>query len=101
MNFSFADAISQLTNGKAAKRPSWRGYVKRVDSAETEGAYSLVFVKPNGTTTYTFAIASDGTITTSDTLTLDVDLFASMLSNDWLVGSAADFEAARSGTGNW
>lgn len=101
MNCSFADAINLLTDGQAAKRPSWRGYVKRVDASETEGAYNLVFVKPDGTTTYTFAISADGTITTSDTLTLDVDLFGALLSNDWLVGSTADFEAARSGTGNW
>jgi len=100
MNFSFADAINQLTNGKACKRPSWRGYVKRVDVG-TEGAYNIVFVKPNGTTTYTFAFSAQGVCTTSDTLTMDTDLFVGMCSTDWIVGNTTDFESARGGTGNW
>ena len=100
MNFTFADAINQLTDGKAAKRPSWRGYVKREDIG-TNGAYKIVFVKPDGTTTYSYNVSADGAITTSDTLTMDVDLFAAMLSSDWLVGATADFEIARDGTGNW
>lgn len=98
MNYSFADAISQLTNGKAAKRPAWGGYVKRVDG--TDGAYSIVYVKRDGTQN-TYAIASDGTITTSAAITQDVDLFAGMISNDWMIGNTADFETARLGTGTW
>lgn len=100
MNYSFADAINQLKNGKACKRPSWRGYVKRMDVG-TDGAYNIVFVKPNGTTTYTYSVTSDGVWSTTDTLVMDVDLFVGMCSTDWLVGATDDFESARSGTGNW
>jgi len=100
MNYSFADAVNQLTNGKACKRPSWRGYVKRVDVG-TEGAYQIVFVKPDGTTTYTYSVSAAGVITTSDTLTLDVDLFAAMISTDWQIGNTADYETSRGGSGNW
>lgn len=100
MNYSFADAMSQLSNGRAAKRPAWRGYVKREDVG-TDGAYDIVFVKPDGTTTYTYSVSAAGVITTSDSLTMDVDLFAGMCSTDWMIGNTDDFEAARSGTGNW
>lgn len=102
---TFADIIAQLENGKAAKRPSWRGFVKKVAGA-TEGAYDIVFVKPaaaagQSPTTYTYHIAANGTITTSDTLTMDVELFASMCSTDWFMASTSEFEAALAGTGTW
>lgn len=95
---TFADAIAQLTDGKAAKRPNWAGYVKRVDGEN--GAYSIVFVKRAGTQN-TYAVSSAGVITTEGAVSLDVDLFAGMLSTDWLIGDAASFEQGRTGTGTW
>ena len=100
MNYSFADAVRQLVAGKACKRPSWRGYVKREDVG-TEGAHKIIFVKPDGTTTYTYNVSAEGVITTTDTLTLDVDLFAGMIANDWQVGNVYDCEISRSGSGSW
>ena len=97
MNYSFADAVSLLTDGKACKRPS-NGYLKRVDGEE--GAYSLVFVKREGAQS-TYAVSAAGAIPNASPISLDVDLFAGMVSNDWIVGSTAEFEAARSGSGVW
>lgn len=98
MNYSFADAVSMLTDGKACKRPSWNGYLKRVDGAD--GAYNLVFIKRDGTSS-TYAVSSTGVITNSSAISLDVDLFAGMISNDWIVGNTSEFEAARGGSGTW
>ena len=95
---TFADAIASLTDGRAAKRPSWNGYVKRVDGQS--GAYVLTFKNRSGTE-YAFNVSAAGVITTSASLSMDVDLFAGMLSTDWLTGSTTDFEAGRSGTGTW
>ncbi len=98
MGSSFADAIAQLTNGKATKRPSWAGYVKRTDG--TDGAYSIVYVKRDGTQN-TYTISSTGGITTSGAITQDVELFAGMISNDWIIGDVDQFETARTGSGTW
>ena len=95
---SFADAIAQLTDGKAAKRPNWAGYVKRVD--EQDGAYSIVFVKRDGTQN-TYATSADGVITTEAAVSMDAELFAAMCSTDWIIGAAASFEQARTGSGTW
>lgn len=95
---SFADAIAQLTDGKACKRPNWSGYVKRVDGQE--GAYSIVFVKRDGTQN-TYAVSAAGVITTEGAVSMDPDLLAGMLSTDWIIGDAAGFEQARTGTGTW
>ena len=95
---SFADAIAQLTDGKAAKRPNWAGYVKRVDGEG--GAYSIVFVKRDGTMN-TYAVSAEGVITTEGAVSMDADLFAAMCSTDWIIGDAADFEQGRTGTGTW
>lgn len=95
---SFADAISQLSDGKAAKRLNWAGYVKRVDGQEH--AYSIVFVKRDGTQN-TYAVSEDGVITTEGAISMDVELFAAMCSTDWIVGDAASFEQGRTGTGTW
>ena len=95
---SLADAIAQLTNGKACKRPNWAGYVKRVDGQD--GAYSIVFVKRDGTQN-TYAVAANGTITTSSAVSMDPDLFAAMCSTDWIIGDTASFEQGRTSTGTW
>lgn len=98
MNMSFADAISQLTDGKAAKRPNWAGYVKRVDGQD--GAYRIVFVKRDGTQN-TYAVSAAGVVTTESAVTMDADLFGAMCSTDWIVGDTSGFEEARTGTGTW
>lgn len=95
---SFADAIAQLTDGKAAKRPNWAGYVKRVDGQE--GAYSIVFVKRDGTQN-TYSVSAAGVITTEGAVSMDADLFAAMCSVDWIIGYTASFEQGRTGTGTW
>ena len=95
---SFASAIAQLTDGKAAKRPNWAGYVKRVDG--DAGAYNVVFVKRDGTQS-TYSFSASGTITTSGAVTMDVDLFAAMCSNDWMIGDAESYEEGRTGSGTW
>ena len=95
---SFADAIAQLTDGKAAKRPNWAGYVKRIDGEN--GEYNVVFVKRDGTQN-TYAVTSAGVITTEAAVSMDADLFAAMCSTDWIIGDAASFEQARTGSGTW
>ena len=95
---TFADAIAQLTDGKACKRPSWGGYVKRVDGQD--GAYEIVFVQRDGTQK-TYSVSTAGVITTESAVSMDVDLFAGMCSTDWIVGDAASYEEARTGTGIW
>ena len=96
---NFADAIAQLTDGKAAKRPNWAGYVKRVDHDDDAG-YDIVFVKRNGTTN-TYSVSSEGVITTEGAVSMDADLFAAMCSTDWMIGDTASFEQGRTGTGTW
>ena len=95
---SFADAIAQLTDGKAAKRPNWAGYVKRVDGQD--GAYNIVFVKRDGTQN-TYSVSAAGVITTEGAVSMDADLFVAMCSTDWIIGDAASFEQGRTGTGTW
>ena len=95
---SFADAIAQLTDGMAAKRPNWAGYVKRIDGEN--GEYNVVFVKRDGTQN-TYAVTSAGVITTEAAVSMDADLFAAMCSTDWIIGDAASFEQGRTGSGTW
>ena len=95
---SFSDAIAQLTDGKAAKRPNWAGYVKRVDGEN--GSYSIVFVKRDGTQN-TYSVSAAGVVSTEGAVTMDVELFAAMLSRDWMIGDTASFEHGRTGTGTW
>lgn len=63
------EALYRLTNGYAARRPSWKGYVKRVDTV-VDGvvtSYALTFVFADGTeTTYTM-----GTDSAADKVTKD------------------------------
>ena len=95
---SFADAIAQLTDGKAAKRPNWAGYVKSIDGEN--GEYNVGFVKRDGTQN-TYAVTSAGVITTEAAVSMDADLFAAMCSTDWIIGDAASFEQGRTGSGTW
>ncbi len=99
----FAYAIQALSNGQAAKRSTWGGYVKKdVTSAEdaTTETYTLTFVTRSGSQfVYTF----DGTSWTppSGGMTFDAELLEAMCADDWQTGKASAFEAARSGSGLW
>lgn len=99
----FAYVMQNLADGKAAKRPAWGGYVKKTvtsaDGAETE-TYTLTFVKRDGTS---FAYTWDGSAFTppSTAIALDDEFLQAMIADDWTSGSAEDFEASRSGAGDW
>ena len=97
MNYSYADAIYNLEEGRAAKRPRWRGYVKKVNVQE-DGSYDLVYVKKDGTEV-TYHMDGDGVMTCESPLTLSGSLNGDLMSNDWIVGSADEFESARAGDG--
>lgn len=99
----FAYVMQNLMDGQAAKRPSWGGYVKKtVTTAEDSSVetYTLTFVKRDGTS---FIYTWDGTAFVAPTtkIALDDEFLAAMLASDWTSGEAADFELARSGTGDW
>lgn len=96
MNFSFA--LNRLTDGMAAKRPNWSGYIKRVDGGD--GAYNLVFVKRDGSV-YLYSVDANGSVTSSSTLVLSQTLVEGMLADDWVVDTAAACEADRSGNGEF
>lgn len=96
------DQIRYAADGTAWKTPAMRGYVKKTAlDADTygEGAFKLTFVKANGTA-YDF-FWDNGTGTSSSSLTLDRELLGHILNSNWQQGTAADYEAARGGTGTW
>lgn len=99
----FAYVMQNLSSGKAAKRPSWGGYVKKnitsESDAETE-TYTLTFVKRDGTNhVYTW---NGSTFVAPDTMiSLDDEFLSAMLADDWITGDAVAFETARSGSGDW
>ena len=118
------DSIVGSTTRTAAKRPSWAGYVKVSGYNSTTSAYNLTFVTGAATAAQienatvsdsgtsadptddvgAFVLSYDGTGWTmpSAALALDAELWASLIADDWIVGSAADFETARTGgTGRW
>ena len=98
----YLDQIRYAADGTAWKTPSMRGYVKKtVLDATTYGddAFKLSFVKANGTA-YDFYF-DNGTGTSSASLTLDYELLGHILNSNWQQGTAAEFEAARGGTGTW
>ena len=128
MNFS--SILGYLTSGKAAKRASWAGYIKREDKT-VDGSvvgYYIVFVTRAGvqyvyqyttaTGAYTYlgkvSAGSNGAlayataqaaidasaVTASDVLDLDPDLFGSFGSSDWTYSDTANYEASRSGSGS-
>lgn len=122
---TFADAIRSITEfsqGTAVKRPSMRGYVKIKDRNDETGAYKLQFITAEAsagdisggtdsgggtadptddTGSYVFSWSGAAwTAPTGDSaLAVDAQLFAALIADDWAVGDAADYEAARSGGG--
>lgn len=99
MGYSYADAINSLQDGQAAKRPRWRGYVKKGNVAIEDRSYDLTFVKADGTEVV-YHVAADGEQTAETTLVFDGELNADMMSNDWMIGDAEDFEVSRAGSGS-
>lgn len=101
--------------GTAWKTSSMRGYLfKTALDSETygAGAYTLTFRKAaddNGAPVdYVFyfnvdaeASAEAAAAESADGLVLDAELLGHILKATWLSGAAADFEAVRSGTGDW
>ena len=97
MGYYYADAINNLGDGQAAKRPRWRGYIKKINVQE-DGSYDLVYVKKDGTQA-TYHVDAEGIMSCDSPLTLNASLNSDMLSNDWIIGSAEEFESSRSGEG--
>jgi len=96
----FAFIMKNLQPGYAAKRPSWAGYVKKTAaSGAAEDTYTLTFKNRAGTEKVYSVTA--GVISTSDAITMDAELLAAMLSEDWISGTIESFEASRSGQGTW
>lgn len=103
-------ALASLGGGMAMKVPQFAGgYVKRDDVLKADGdewdqKYKLTFVPQyhGGTTEnpFEFVIEVYGGVPTVSApvndLVLDAQLFSAMMfSTEWVVGTAADFEAAR------
>jgi len=100
---TFADAITTIVNSSnvnAVKRTSWGGYVYRSDINETTGAYTLTFKNRSGTT-YEYSYNGSTWTAPSTPAAIDAELLESLIANDWITGTAANFEAARSGQGVW
>ena len=96
----FAYVMKNLQPGQAAKRANWAGYVKKTAAeGAAEGTYTLTFVNRAGTQ-YVYSVV-DGEITATNAATMDAELLAAMLSEDWISGETTAFEASRSGTGTW
>lgn len=99
---TFADAVTNLQDGKAAKRPTWHGYVKRDNDStfSTTGKYTLTYRKANGTD---YVYQWNGTAWVEPTMMVDIDaeLHASMIADDWITGSTEDFETCRQGGHTW
>ena len=89
--------VNQLRDGQAAKRPGWNGYIKKTGSDE-DGTGALTFVKEGGTEVI-YNRMSDGYSPATSPLQIDGALLDGILADDWIVGSAADFERARTRTG--
>lgn len=100
---TFANAVSMLNDGRAAKRSSWGGYVYRTDTAQsTDGSYSLTFKNRTGTEyAYSYNGTTGAWTAPSTKVPFDSDIMASMIANDWTTGKKTDFETARAGGGIW
>lgn len=96
----FAYVIQNLSDGMAAKRPSWGGYVKKTVTETSTGAYTLTFKNRAGTE-YVYTWNGTAWSAPSTPLSVDAEIMAAMAASDWIAGSVADFEAARSGSGVW
>lgn len=100
---TFGNAIQYLTDGRAAKRSSWGGYVKRTDTAQaTDGSYTLTYKNRSGTEyAYSYNGTTGAWTAPATTVPFDAEMHDAMLADDWTTGKTSDFEAARSGSGTW
>lgn len=100
---TFADAIRTIassTTRDAAKRPAWGGYVYRGAIDATTGGYTLTYKNRSGTT-YAYTFSGSAWTAPSTALSIDGELQAAFVADDWIVGTATDFEASRAGSGTW
>ena len=96
---TFANAVSMLTDGRAAKRAGWAGYVSRADTAT---GYTLTFKNRAGTSySYSYSTATGLWTAPATAIPFDADIMAAMVADDWTTGKTSDYEAARSGSGTW
>lgn len=104
------EIIDTAQSGTAWKTPSMRGFMFKTSlDAETygEGAYTLTFRKaansggnPQDYVFY-FNVSTSASAPSAANLILDKELLGHILSNNWQTGKLEDFEAARTGSGNW
>lgn len=112
--------LKHIKDGQAAKRPSMRGYVKRVDApSDSTGKvnkYALTFVTnaesdTEGSFSYTFTVGENGMLSVNlgdlsganaSPVVMDPQLLQHFMADDWEIGSYEDYESVRSGnTGRW
>ena len=107
--------LRSAASGTAWKTSSMRGYLfKTALNATTygTGAYTLTFRKAendNGNPVdYVFYFNVDATaseaaaaVEDADDLVLDSELLGHILKSNWMQGTAADYESARTGGGGW
>ena len=104
------EIIDTAQSGTAWKTPSMRGFMfKEALDAETygEGAYWLVFRKAENVNDmpqdypFYYNVSTSAEVEDATNLILDKELLGHILSNNWQSGKVEDFEAARTGSGNW
>lgn len=121
---NLTDALASIVNSSARnaiRRPSWGGYIKLTDRNSETGAYKLQLVTRaatasqlstpavdnNGTSDNllddfgVYVLEYSGTTTKtwtmpSATLAIDPKFWESLIADDWITGTAEDFEASRS-----
>lgn len=100
---TFADAIRSIvssTTRDAVKRPAWGGYVYRGTVDSTTGGYTLTYKNRAGNT-YVYTFSGSAWTAPSTALDIDGELQEAFVADDWIVGTATDFEASRAGSGTW
>lgn len=100
---TFADAIRSIvssTTRDAVKRPAWGGYVYRGTVDSTTGGYTLTY-KDRAGNTYAYTFSGSAWTAPSTALDIDGELQEAFVADDWIVGTATDFEASRAGSGTW
>jgi hypothetical protein len=112
--------LKYIKDGQAAKRPSMRGYVKRVDALVDDtgkvNKYALTFVTnaetdTGGSFSYTFTVGENGVVSVTlgdlnganaSPVVMDPQLLQHFMADDWEIGSYENYESVRSGnTGRW
>ena len=100
---TLADAINNLRDGQATKRPVMGGYAHKTVTSSTgvdPETYTLTYVERDGTT-HVYTWTGTAWQAPSTPISLDGEFHSNMLADDWIIGKRADFESARSGSGKW